>query len=421
MRLISDRDIATPELDGLRTRAQDLAMTEDWAALHALRADLERDREFWPDLWGPLAALAAHHMGDPGAIDVLQGVVDGGFSQPQLFEGRLEAMFGGDPRWPAIAEQIAHNVPAAPVVLTQWPELAPVAPLGLLDLPGRGAELRALAPAPLPGAWETARQTLDWVSHRWKHANAHMETDDAAECLRRVDQGMRFACVEYSLVLSQVLNALGIPARRLAVRQDAYHVGLGRGHVVSEAWIDDLRRWVLLDGQNGLYWTDDDGAPLNAGELQRRLAGAGRSGTSGRPRFVTTRDDLSDSDADVWFSYFASVSSPAGTWSPGPFGVVFQRNRLVTSGPLRRSPDRLYPDLAEIGVRTALDGDRAALRLSSAHPYCRGFTVDGQPVSGDVVPLDQGPGDHEMVLATMTDYGALAGHLVRYQVEPAHG
>jgi transglutaminase-like putative cysteine protease len=416
MGLISDRDIATPELDGLRTRAQDLATAEDWAALHALRADLERDREFWPDLWGPLAALAAHHAGDPGAIAVLQEVVDGGFSQPRLFEGRLEAAFGEDPRWPALAEQIAHNVPAAPLVLTQWPELAPVGPLGLLDLPGRVAELRALAPAPLASAWETATQTLDWVSCRWKHANAHMETDDAVECLRRVDDGLRFACVEYSLVLSQVLNALGIPARRLSLRQEAYHVGLGRGHVVSEAWIDDLRRWVLLDGQNGLYWIGDDGAPLNASELQqRRLAG------SARPGFVTTRDSLSEADADVWFSYFASVSSAAGTWSPGPFGVVFQRNRLVTSGLLRRSPDVLYPDLAEIGVRTALDGDRAALRLSSAHPYCRGFAVDGQPADGDVVPLEQGAGEHEMVLATVTDYGALAGHLVSYRVEPSLG
>jgi hypothetical protein len=136
---------------------------------------------------------------------------------------------------------------------------------------------------------------------------------------------------------------------------------------------------------------------------------------------VTTRDSLSEADADVWFSYFASVSSAAGTWSPGPFGVVFQRNRLVTSGLLRRSPDVLYPDLAEIGVRTALDGDRAALRLSSAHPYCRGFAVDGQPADGDVVPLDQGAGEHEMVLATVTDYGALAGHLVSYRVEPSPG
>lgn len=409
--LRSDKDIATPGLDELRTKAQDLARAEDWAALYAIRSDLRRDREFWPDLWGPLAALAASHVGDPAAFEVLQSVVDGGFSQPQLFNGRIEAAFGDDPRWPVVSDKIAHNVPAAPLVLTQWPELAPAGPLGLLDLPGRAAELRSLAPAPLPSAWETAKQTLTWVTHRWAHANAHMEIDDAVECLRRVDDGMRFACVEYSLVLSQVLNALGIPARRLSLLQAAYHVGLGRGHVVSEAWIDDLRRWVLLDGQNGLYWTAADGVPLSAAELQGAFSYGAR-----RPGYVTARDDLSDSDADVWFSYFASVNSKAGTWSPGPFGVVFQRAMMVTSGPLRASPDALYPDLTEIGVQTTLDGDLPALRLASAHPYCRGFAADGDPVDGDVMRLSHSAGVHEVELAVRTDYGTLAGHPLRYEV-----
>jgi hypothetical protein len=412
LRLRSDKDIAAPQLDGLRTKAQDLAAAEDWAALHALRTDLQQDREFWPDLWGPLAALAASRVGAPDAFEVLQSVVAAGFSQPELFNGRIEAAFGDDPRWPAVRDQISHNVSAAPLVLTQWPELDPVGPLGLLDLPARAAELRSLAPPPHPGAWETARQTLEWVTHRWSHANAHMEIDDAVECLRRIDDGMRFACVEYSLVLCQVLNALGIPARRLSLRQADYHVGLARGHVVSEAWIDDLRRWVVLDGQNGLYWTGPDGVPMSSAELQRTFLDRLR-----RPGFVTVRDDISDADADVWFGYFAgAINSAAGTWSPGPFGVVFQRGMMAMSGPLRTSPDALYPDLTQIGVETALDDDVPALRLSSAHPYCRGFAADATPLKGDVLRLDQAPGDHLIMLAARTDYGTLAGQPLRYRV-----
>jgi hypothetical protein len=95
--------------------------------------------------------------------------------------------------------------------------------------------------------------------------------------------------VEYSLVLSQVLNALAIPARRLALRQENYHVGLGRAHAVSEAWIDDFCRWIVLDGQNGLYWTGNDGQPIGILELQQ----AARSGTP-RPSYVTFRDDIGD-------------------------------------------------------------------------------------------------------------------------------
>jgi hypothetical protein len=30
--------------------------------------------------------------------------------------------------------------------------------------------------------------------------------------------------------------------------------------------------------------------------------------------------------------------------------------------------------------------------------------------------LDQVPGDHEVMLAARTEYGALAGHLLRYRV-----
>jgi hypothetical protein len=404
--------LAAPEMDGLRARAEDLSIARDWAGLHALRPELEQDTECWPDLWGPLCAIAARREGDPAAVDLLASLADGGFCQPELFEGELEAAFAADPRWPQIVDRMTLNVPPPPLVLTEWPVLTPAAPLGLLDLPGRAGELRALLPAPVASAWQTAQNTLDWVSHRWKHANAHMETDDAVECLRRVDGGQRFACVEYSLVLAQALNAIGIPARRLWLRQEHYQVGLGRGHVVSEAWIDDLNRWVLLDGQNGLYWTGEDGAPLGSVALQEAV----RSGASW-PSYVTFRDDFEASSAQGWFSYFAHVSSTAGTWSPGPFGVVFQRDRMVTSGRLEHDPAGLYPDLSQLGVQTALDGGRPALRLFTAHPYATGFAVDGAGLDGDLLVLDTSPGGHEHEIAVRTGYGNLSGHPLRYRAE----
>ncbi len=411
LRLQPEQYLADPGLDRLRTRAQDLAGSEDWSGLWALHDDLEQDDAFWPDLWQPLCALAAHHLGLPDAIGLLAAAVDAGFGQPELFEGKLESVFGADPRWPRIRDRMIGNVPPPPLTLTDWPALTPAAPLGLLDLPDRAAELRDLAPAPDGSAWRTAVTTLGWVTHRWRHANAHLEIDDAVECLRRVDAGQRFACVEYSLVLCQVLNALAIPARRLALRQDGYHVGLGRAHAVSEAWIDDLGRWAVLDGQNGLYWTDADGAPLGAVALQE----AARSGAA-RPGYVTARSDLTDSDATVWFSYFAHVSTSAGTWVPGGFGLVFQRDRLVTSGRLEHRPGPLYPDLSGIGVQAALDPDGGpALRLTAAHPFARGFCADGRPLDTDILALDCSPGEHAVTLAVRTDYGTLPGLPLRWR------
>lgn len=409
IQLKADTDLAQPELDGVRTRAQDLASAEDWPGLLAVRPELEADADCWPDLWGPACALAARKLDQPGAVELLEELVQNGFSQPELLDGELERAFTDDPRWPAIAARMtASNLPP-PIVLTEWPALTPSAPLCLLEVPGRAEELRAQLPVPQPSAWDTALATLAWVTRRWKHANAHMETDDAVECLRRVDQGQRFACVEYSLVLAQSLNALAIPARRVALRQQNYHAGVSRGHVVSEAWIDDLSRWVLLDGQNGLYWTGDGDQPLGTPDLQQAFAAGGP-----RPDFVTVGAPMDDDDADRWFTYFAYATSNAGTWSPGPMGIVFQRTMLHMSRRLEHLPGALYPDLSGLGVETALDGDQPAVRLIPAHPFARGFAADGEHLAGDILRLNGRPGQHETSLAVRADYGLLPGKTLKY-------
>lgn len=408
--LIPDRRLGPSDVDTIRVQAQDLGHVRDWAGLHALRPRLEQDGELWPDLWGPLCAIAAQRMGDPHAIDLLSDLVAAGFSQPQLLDSELEAAFADHERWPALAEQIASNVSPVPVELLDWPVLTPTAPLELLDLPGPKTELlRAVIPAPQPSGWQTAIAALGWVTQRWQHGNAHIDVDDALHCLQRVDEGHRFACVEYSLVLSQALNALSIPARRLWLRQEPYHVGVGRSHVVSEAWIDELERWVVLDGQNGVYWVDTDGTPLGAVELQRRLH------TGRQPRHVTVSTGSSGFDATTWSGYFAHVSTTAGSWAKGAYGLVFQRSRLVISGRLERRPDALYPDLSEIGVRTALIDDRPGLQLSTAHPYATGFAVDGRPIRGDIVPLDVDAGEHTAQLAVQTPYTKLSDRPLHYR------
>jgi hypothetical protein len=411
IQLKAHTELAQPELDALRTRGQDLANEEDWAGLLALRPELEADADLWPDLWGPACALAARKLGQPGAIELLDELVRSGFSQPELLEGELELAFADDPRWPEIAARMAASKVPPPIVLNEWPVLTPSAPLCLLEVPGRADELLAQLPAPRPSAWDTTVATLTWVTSRWKHANAHMEIDDAVECLQRVDQGQRFACVEYSLVLTQSLNALRIPARRLFLRQQSYHTGVGRGHVVSEAWIDDLARWVLLDGQNGLYWVGDTGEPLGAVELQQVFAAQGR-----RPSYVTVGAPLDDREADLWFTYFAHVTSDAGTWSPDPFGLVFQRTMLHLSRRLEHRPEALYPDLSELGVESALDDHRPVLRLASAHSFARGFAADGTDLTGATFPLQDAPGEHEASLAVRTDYGLLPARTLRYTV-----
>ncbi|HEY2506563.1 MAG TPA: transglutaminase domain-containing protein [Streptosporangiaceae bacterium] len=411
MTLTTGAYLGESALNALRTQAQDLARAKDWPGLLALRTRLEHDRLFWTDLWGPMCALAGRLTGQPDAADLLADLVEAGFSQPELFGGELKAAFADDPRWPEISAALGSKTAPVPVALTDWPVVTPAAPLGLFELAGRAGELLSLVPPPLPSAWQTAQAMLAWVAGRWRHADAHMEIDDAVECLRRVDAGRRYACVEYSLVLSQALNALRIPARQVSLRQANYHTGVSRGHVVSEAWIDDLNRWVLLDGQNGLYWIGADGKPLGAVELQR-LARTGAA----RPDFVTLGAEMSQPDADDWFSYFAHVTTSAGSWSPEPFGIVFQRVTMQLSQRLEHHPDALYPDLSELGVETALLDGQPAVRLVSGHPFARGFAADGTELDSDMLVLNCTPGEHEHALQARTDYGTLRSRMLRYVV-----
>lgn len=253
-----------------------MARDEDDEGLLALVNELRDDVQQWPHLWAPAAAIAAARSAGSsrlGGLDLLRDAVAGGFAQLELFDGLIEDHFAALPEWEGLRRRMHENVPPAPLEILAWPDPPAALPLLLDRLGGERADLlRGQLPNPSGSAWETAKALLAWVHRRWDHANDHVDDPDAVDVLTRVDAGERFACVEYSIVLSQALNALEIPARRVSLRQANHHTGMGRGHVVSEAWVDDLGRWVLLDGQNGAYWVDDDGDPLGLVDLQAAYA-----------------------------------------------------------------------------------------------------------------------------------------------------
>ncbi|HZM76075.1 MAG TPA: transglutaminase domain-containing protein [Candidatus Limnocylindrales bacterium] len=415
--IVTDRRRAPDELKLLRTMGDDLSTAKDWQGLHALRQELRADHVFWAERWGPVCAIAAGHIGDyQTARELLREVIEAGFHQPDQLIEESEAAFDGDAELARLWACAADNRPAAPVILVDWPTITPGAPLSLFRLPPDGEDLlRGMIPEPSPSAWETARRLAVWVSSRWRHANVHMEVDDAVICLERVAAGARFACVEYTLVLSQALNALGIPARKISLAQDGYHAGVGRGHVVSEAWIDDLKRWVVLDGQNGLYWTDDDGTPLGLPELMElHRDGAAVTG------YVKEGEPFTEEKARFWFSYFAHGVSTAGIGAAGGYVPIFQRNYVYATPRLEKDSGRLYPDLAEIAIGVHEIGGQLAIRFSAAHPFATGFEVSGFDGAGEPVEdgwvMDSTPGEHLVEVRTRTPYGLLAPQTLHYRV-----
>jgi transglutaminase superfamily protein len=410
----TDSNYTAPRrLRELRVAANDAHRARDWAALRALRDELRQDADYWFDMWAPLSAIAARHLGEPDARALLDEAVAAGYCQPDVFgAGMLAEAFGGDEDWPELSARIAANETPATLELLDWPTVTPARPLSLQrTTPDREAELARRVPEPAGGAWPTAVRLATWVSGHWEHGDAHVETgEDAVRCLDRVAAGERFACVEYTLVLGQALNALGIPARRVDLRQDGYHVGMARGHVVTEAWLDDLGRWAVLDGQCGAYWADADGRPLSV----RELCTVYREGR----RAEWVGPDADPAGLAYWWSLYGNASIGGVTWSAGTHVPVFQRSRLLADVVLR-DPAPLYPDLSEVEVAVAppVDG-AAAVRLSTAHPYATGFVAGGAeiPLDNPLWTLESAPGEYRVDLAVRTRYGALAARPLRYVV-----
>ncbi|MGC4936912.1 transglutaminase domain-containing protein [Kribbella sp. DT2] len=400
--------VPTRELARLRLRAEQRLRDGRHQDLLGLVPELRGDTEWWAHLWAPGAALAAARLGSPDALALLEEAIAGGFGQPELFDGELEKAFGTATEWPALERRMLDNLPLPSLELTDWPDAAPMLPLELYTIaPERLAGLLERLPSPGESAWATARRLLDWVHRSWQHANDHVDDPDALTVLERVDAGERFACVEYSIVLSQALNAVQIPSRRVDLRQHAHHTGVGRGHVVSEAWIDDLDRWVVLDGQNGSYWADDAGTPLGVREL---LA------LDTPPRFV---GPVGAAKAAAWFTYFGSATTTGATWTAPPFAPVFQGSRVIETPRLVRDGGPAYPQLSALATGLGGTVERPVVRFQHFHPYGVGIRLHlpgGDLVDADEWALDLTPGAHELAVAVVTPYGETARQRFTYVV-----
>ncbi|MQM24889.1 transglutaminase domain-containing protein [Glycomyces albidus] len=407
--------LTSSRLARVRTVAQDAMRGARWWTLLDLEPTLRADAEFWRDLWAPSLAIAAHKVGLKGARAKLDEAIDAGFHQTDLFEPELSAAFGADPDWAAVLERAKANVPAPPLRITAWPQPAPAAPLWLDRIQAhREAQLLTRLPRPAAGAWRTARDLLGWTSALWRHANARINAGDAVDVLEQVANGARYSCVEYSIVLAQALNALRIPARRVWLRRGDYHDGVGQGHAVAEAWIDDLDRWVLLDGQHGAYWADEDGRPLGLPELQARDRPA-------RPVHVGSRQAIQD--PALWSAYFAHASVSGAAWAPGGYVPVFQDGQVLETDRLLRDPAAAYPRLSDLAVGVVAQDGAPAVLIRPEHPYATGGAWNGEPIAAAqkgpperrfTRALDRDPGEHKADLAALTPYGALASRELRW-------
>lgn len=120
--------------------------------------------------------------------------------------------------------------------------------------------------------FEKIRVLSAWVNNLWDHDGSNMpEKSDPISILHEVQNGSRFRCVEYAIVLNGCLNAMGIPSRTLGLKtKDVETRTSGAGHVVLEAYDKELNKWIMADPQ----WDAVpvlNGTPLNAVEFQKAI------------------------------------------------------------------------------------------------------------------------------------------------------
>jgi hypothetical protein len=112
-----------------------------------------------------------------------------------------------------------------------------------------------------------------WVRSKWEHNGANLpKHPDPMSILAQAKAVQRFRCVEYAEVLAAALSAVGVPARVLGLQtEDSETRKSGAGQVVAEAYLGELGKWAMVDGQWDVIPMLGD-MPLNAVELQDAIA-----------------------------------------------------------------------------------------------------------------------------------------------------
>ncbi|MHB9108233.1 MAG: hypothetical protein ACYDCO_14350 [Armatimonadota bacterium] len=125
-----------------------------------------------------------------------------------------------------------------------------------------------------PGKTEMERYLLlrNWVRLQWPHNEGNCTRPWDAINILNAPAGDHGMCVHYGVTYTQCALALGYNARQIILNN----------HYVSEIWVNDLQKWVLMDVETvqpegwdrygtAIYLNKDTGKPLNGLEIHRAL------------------------------------------------------------------------------------------------------------------------------------------------------
>lgn len=212
------------------------------------------------------------------ALAALEDAVDSGFAEGEELEKNIDLIpLRNSPRFDKILDRAQHNASTLKRYdITRWENSG----LGFSSLHTFDAwsnkkfatlrEKYKLDTLRKPGFSELDAQVsiMNWVHNRWKHNPLNIAPRlDAIDILDSVEQGVTYRCVEYAIVLCQALQASGYPARVIELHSKGVSYGVAKGHVATEAWNNELRKWIYLDAQTNAAWKHGN-TFLNASEVR---------------------------------------------------------------------------------------------------------------------------------------------------------
>jgi len=175
---------------------------------------------------------------------------------------------------------------------------------------------------------ERAIRLMNWVHALTSHAvNPSTPSDLTAMNLIRLcqQQGKRINCWMYSIILNECLLSVGISSRMVHLSPPKERPK--ESHLVVAVYLQDRKKWIMLDPDTGSFFVDEQGDLLGVAEIRERLI----SGT-----FLGVSEDLSMPKAN-WLPI---------RWRKAVYKVYLSKNIFRISCP-RRSD-----------VRTNLQEDR---------------------------------------------------------------
>jgi hypothetical protein len=107
-----------------------------------------------------------------------------------------------------------------------------------------------------------------------KHGNIDYSTNgDPLSIIKNSKKGECVRCVEFCIVLTALLQSIGIYARKVdLIIKDADIIKSNASHSIVEAFDLELNKWVMLDPQNNIIPINlENNQPLNALELKKIL------------------------------------------------------------------------------------------------------------------------------------------------------